>query len=169
MKKLMVFFVIIGSIFIGMNSYGDEFTNSEVTNNQRQDQMSSTIMLGNSEFMTIGFQIQEQSGSGNADVNSMASDSQIQNGTLNESSLTAFGGGIANGGSYRYINQQSAMTIQTDTISGVVGGMGAITQSIGNAISIAGGNLEYGDWNMSNNANSETKPVSINIDGCLNY
>ncbi len=177
MKKILTFFVAIGFILIGTNSFCSEFTSADVGNVQFQNQISGLVPVGNGNSIDVGFQRQGQIGTGIADDNSIAGDGQIQNSATNGTSITAIGGGIANGGDYRYMNGQGAVSVQTiivtpsgtQDVSGAIGGMGAITQSTGNAISFAGGELVNGAWSMSNGANSITKPVSINIDGYLNY
>jgi len=176
MKKIMTFFAIISLLFISTNSISEEFLSS-VANNQHQQQFSVIIPTGNGQAIAIGVQGQGQRGIGSAGSNSYASDGQSQNSTTNGSSLTAIGSGNANDGGYRYMNQQGSITLHAvlikpsgiQDVSGVVGGMGAITQSIGNANSSAGGTLENGDWSMSNHANSMNKPISVNVDGILNY
>jgi len=176
-KKNIIFITVLGLMFVSSNSMGDGFTSSEVINAQRQNQVSVPIPVGNSNSISIGIQMQQQVGVGASDVNSVVGDGQVQNSTTNGSSLTAYAGGASNGGNYRYMNEQAAITVDatlvqpnsTQEVSGVVGGMGAITHTNGNAISIAGGVLENNGWSMSNQANSQLNPTAVNIDGFITY
>ncbi len=121
--------------------------------------------------------MQKQIGTGISDIYSVAGDRQSQNSTTNDSTLSSTTAGLSNGGDYRYMNGQAAISVDTtlvgiDTtqdVSGVVGGMGAITQSTGSAVATAGGVLENNGWSMSNQANSLVKPVSVNVDGFIQY
>lgn len=177
MNKIMTFITIIGLLFISSNVMGDEFLSANVINAQAQNQVSVLIPVGNGTTISVGIQMQKQIGSGISDIYSVAGDRQSQNSTTNDSTLSSTTAGLSNGGNYRYMNGQAAISVDTtlvgiDTtqdVSGVVGGMGAITQSTGSAVATAGGVLENNGWSMSNQANSLVKPVSVNVDGFIQY
>lgn len=175
MKKIITFFAIAGSIGLLLSNNGlcDESLLSSAANLQSQSQFTASIPVGNGSYLNAAIQYQQQDGNGYADLNSLAGDIQNQSSITNGSTLSSYSGGITNGGDYNYINKQVALTVEaplnipneTHNIGIVIGGMGALTNSNGNALSVAGGSLSHDDWSMTNQSNSINKPISINVDG----
>jgi len=175
LKKLLL---ITSAILLSLSTSAlcDTETSAEVFNAQRQTQFTTSVPIGLGQTINVDIQTQQQAGTGISDRLSFAGDMQSQTGNAGGSTLTANGSGICSGGSYGYFNGQTSLTVSTSyvtpygttkNISGVVGGMGALTHSSGNAVAAAGGILSNGNWSMTNEANSISKPTSISIDGNL--
>jgi len=165
----ILYFICILSV-IGLHSaYADSDTSADVVNSQFQNQTVYTIVLPGGTA-NVGVQYQEQSGLGTSLPNSFAYDTQAQGESILGTDSTLYSVGGASGGTYKYSNNQAALTVQMDNTKfidsdGVVGIQGAITGANGNATTYTYGIIQNGDWYMENSANSINRPTSVNIGG----
>jgi hypothetical protein len=161
------------------DSKADSSTTSTVINTQIQTQQVTDVDLGIGSASATT-QSQVQAGAGFAtDTNSFAGDVQFQEELIPNHGMVGSGGGFTNGGNYSYLSGASSIGVvayiptvdgNTQMVSGVVGGMGALATANGDSFSAASNALSHSSgFSMQNGADSVLNPMSLNVDGFITY